>query len=142
MDATPSNTDMLIRIEVAKLPAICLGDCCLGPDCGGNITATDIPCWECIGILGDSWKPTTDCGCDLTCPEDVCYNFCPECCDGFDNDGDGNIDCPYDEECACCCDFKEGDSDPTPCVPELPSVVLISVGLLMLAGYARMRRKD
>ena len=142
MDANPGNTDMLIRIEVAKLLAICLGECYPEPDCEGTVTAMDIPCWECIGILGDSWKPTTDCGCDLTCPEDACYNFCPECCDGFDNDGDGNIDCPYDEGCACCCDFTECDSDPAPCVPELPSIVLISVGLLMLAGYVRMRRKD
>ena len=138
----PGNSDMLIQIDVEKLPAICLGDCYSEPDCGGDVTAMDVPCWECIGILGDSWKPTTDCGCDLTCPEDACYNFCPECCDGFDNDGDGTIDCPYDEECACCCDFTEGDSDPTPCVPELPSVVLIPVGLMMLAGYVRMRGKE
>jgi hypothetical protein len=142
MDANPSNSEMLIQIDVAKLPAICLGDCYSEPDCGGDVTATDIPCWECIGILGDSWKPTTDCGCDLTCPDDACYNFCPECCDGSDNDGDGTIDCPYDEECACCCDFTEGDNDSTPCVPELPSVVLISVGLMMLAGYVRMRREN
>jgi hypothetical protein len=142
MDATPGNTDMLIRIEVNKLPAICLGDCYLELDCEGDITAQGIPCWECIGQLGESWKPTTDCGCDLTCPEGACYNFCPECCDGFDNDGDGTIDCPYDEGCACCCDFTEGDNDSTPCVPEMPSIVLISVGLLMLAGYARVRRKD
>ena len=142
MGATPDESDMLIRVTVNLLPTVCLGDCYSEPDCGGTVTATDVPCWECIGSQGDSWKPTTDCGCDLTCPEDACYNFCPECCDGFDNDGDGTIDCPYDEECACCCDFTEGDSDPTPCVPELPGVVLISVGLMMLAGYVRMRGKE
>ena len=141
MGATPDTSDMTILITVDMLPAICLGTCYSEPDCGGTVTATDIPCWECIGVSGDSWKPTTDCGCDLTCPEDACYNSCPECCDGFDNDGDGTIDCPYDEECACCCDFTEGDSDPTPCVPELATVALVGCGLMLVIGLTRYRRE-
>ena len=39
---------------------------------------------------------------------------CPTCADGFDNDGDGWVDC-YDIGCVCCCDYTEEPEGIEPC---------------------------
>lgn len=49
-------------------------------------------------------------------------------CVAFDTDGDG-----YYDTCRC----MKGE-DP---VPELPTIILFSIGLLVLAGYVVLRRK-
>jgi hypothetical protein len=49
-------------------------------------------------------------------------------CVAFDDDGDGILD-----TCRC----MKGEEP----VPELPSIVLLSIGLLALAGYVGLRRK-
>jgi hypothetical protein len=117
----------------------CLGDCYYNSDCT-ELMAENVPCYECLGAMGGaSWKPTTQCpGRDLQCP-DMCFTECPACCDGIDNDGDGLIDCPADDGCACCCDYTETTESPVPCVPELPTFALASIGILGIALLARKR---
>ena len=132
-------------IGIRARQAFCLGDCynttAIGNNCTGNITATNVSCYECLGKIGVSWRPVTRCpGRDLYCP-DWCFNACPACCDGIDNDADNKIDCPGDDGCACCCDYTETPEEPAPCVPELSTLVLFSIGLLALAGYVGLRKK-
>jgi hypothetical protein len=120
----------------------CLGDCYADPACTGDPTTTNVPCYGCLGPNGaGGWKPTTRCpGRDLWCP-DMCFNECPACCDGNDNDNDGLVDCPDDPECACCCDYTETPEDPAPCVPELPTIALTGIGMLSLVLLAHGRRQ-
>ena len=122
----------------------CLGDCYRLNDCTGVPFETDVPCHVCLGYNpANSWKPTTECpNRDLVCPTGACYTeLCPQCCDGIDNDGDGAVDCPDDPGCACCCDYTEEDdpNDPTPCVPELPTIALMSIGVLGMLLLVRKR---
>ena len=117
---------------------VCLGNC----SSAGTLVATDVPCYECIGVQGDSWEPTTRCpDRELYCEPGASFTVCPNCSDGRDNDDDGLIDCPADEGCACCCDASEEDgSGPEPCVPELPTIALTGTGILSLVLWARSRR--
>jgi hypothetical protein len=123
----------------------CLGDCydtpADGTNCTGKIIAKDIPCYECLGTgMGASWHPTTRCpDRDLYCP-DWCFNECPACADGIDNDKDGLTDCPADDGCACCCDYTEEPDEGEPCVPELPTIALTGIGILSLVLWVRSRR--
>ncbi|CAD6492867.1 MAG: hypothetical protein EMLJLAPB_00390 [Candidatus Argoarchaeum ethanivorans] len=59
--------------------------------------------------------------------------------DQKDNDGDGKTDYPADPECTACLDPSE--TKPLPHVPELPTIVLFSAGLIALAGYIGLRRQ-
>jgi hypothetical protein len=136
-------------------PPECLGDCYSGPvtgspdcyNCTGDLVDTNVPCITCLGVAGQpgiglSWKPTTRCpGRDLWCP-DCCYGECPNCCNGIDDDGDGLIDCPADDGCACCCDYTEEPEEGKPCVPELPTIALTGIGMLSLVILLRRRQRQ
>ena len=118
----------------------CLGDCY---DASGALIASNVPCYECIGIdTGVSWVnypcPIGAGGC--TCPS-MTHEACPQCCDGIDNDMNGATDWPADDKCGCCIDPDERDGTdpcPPPCVPELPAFALVSIGIL---GFAMLTRK-
>jgi C1A family cysteine protease len=119
----------------------CLGDCYAGSDCTGDLIATNVPCYQCLSEYGRYWKPNRDDACfnDVE-PFDLCLNYCPQCCNGFDDDDqDAAIDYPDDDDCTCGLDPSEVEELPP--VPELPTILLFSVGLLVLAGYAMVRRK-
>jgi len=72
----------------------CLGTCCNDSECNDPY-ATDMTCAECIA-LGKYWHPNKDTACFNDTPFDLCLDWCPECCDCLDNDGDTNIDYPAD----------------------------------------------
>ena len=123
-----SLTDIGIRARVS--PEECLGNCYSSTNCTGSIIATNVPCYECINgnggaAGGKSWHRSSH-------GHDWCFNDCPACCDGTDNDGDSHIDYPADEGCACCYDYTETEDTAVPCIPELPSFLLLSIGLLLL----------
>ncbi|GEM_PF-864008 len=118
----------------------CLGDCYSGPDCTGDLVATNIPCYACIGELGAYWKPNQDSACFAeSTPSDLCLSNCPQCCNGIDDDDpDDDIDFPADDECTCGLDPSE--SMPMAPIPELPTIALFSLGLLALTGYVLRKR--
>ena len=140
--------EVTLDITVREIPMpICLGDCYSDQECNeDHLVKQNVPCFECLGPgstggIGESWKPTTRCpNRELDCPPDWCLTECPACCDGWDNDGDGAIDCPADDGCACCCDATE-DGDSEPCVPELATIALVGVGILGIIGIGLRRRE-
>ena len=119
----------------------CLGDCY---NATGTLIASDVPCYECIGVGTDvSWENyefDSPCSPGTTVPRRP-YDYCPECCDGVNNDGDNLIDWPADPECACCLDETEAVDEgcPVECVPELPTLALAGIGILGIALLARKR---
>ena len=113
---------------VSSVSADCLGWCYMDDECKYKAASVKRPCSECTGT-GNYWKYGTG----------PCLNYCPQCCDSKDNDGDGKTDYPADPECTACLDPSE--TEPLPPVPELPTIVLFSVGLLALAGYVSLRRR-
>jgi len=118
----------------------CLGNCYSGSGCTGEPIATNVPCYECIGKSGEYWKPNNDDNCfNGEEPSDLCLNYCPQCCNGLDDDSDGKTDYPNDINCTCGLDPSEATKLPP--VPELPTILLFSIGLLMLAGYVIVRRR-
>ena len=130
------------KVDMAFLlstgPVDCLGECY---DNTGVVVATDIPCYDCINILGVSWKPNKDTACfGSTQPYDMYLDYCPECCNGIDDaDSDMAIDYPEDGECTCGLDPSE--DEPKPAVPELATITLIVVGMISLLGYIKLLRK-
>jgi hypothetical protein len=118
----------------------CWGTCYDGTACEGEPIGI-MNCSECLAESGRVWKPNKDVKCfNTTSPTDLCLDYCPQCCDGVNNnDGDGNIDYPADTECTCGLDPSE--SEPAPPVPELATIVLFGVGLLALVGYVGYRKK-
>jgi hypothetical protein len=120
--------------------AVCLGTCCNDSECTDSF-ATDITCKECCIAMGKYWKPNKDAACFGTDePFDLCLNWCPQCCNGIDDDNDEKADYPLDKQCTCGLDPSE--TDPLPPVPELSTIILSSIGLLVLAGYVVLRRKN
>ena len=137
--------------------SMCLGECYSELNCTGDELGV-MPCWQCLGLsgvapLGKSWEnlPCPMCPCDCKIR---CWNECPECCDGIDNDGDRSIDCDggpaggaRDLECQCCTDLNESIKDPCgqntaePCVPELATFAMFGVGLLLIVGIGMRRRE-
>ena len=123
------------------VPPGCLGDCI---DETGDVIASNVPCYECLVGDGPGVKwinyPCTanDCGC--TC-DPMEHTDCPECCDGVDNDFDGLIDMD-DPKCGCCIDGNETNGDdpcPPPCIPELPTLAFMSIGILGMFLLVRKR---
>jgi hypothetical protein len=118
----------------------CLGTCCNDAACSEPY-ATDMTCKECLDLENKYWHPNKDAACfDGASMPDLYLNYCPDCTDGVDNDDDGNTDFPSDVECTCGLDPSE--VDPLPPIPELPTILLFSMGLLVLTGYVAVRKKD
>ena len=79
---------------------MCLGDCYSGSVCTGESIAINISCSECIVELGGHWKPNKDSACfDGDSTSDLCLNYCPQCCNGADDEPDGTTDYPNDTQC-------------------------------------------
>ena len=119
----------------------CLGTCCADPDCLDPL-AIDITCKECIDVMGGYWHPNLDENCFPVgaVREDLCLDWCPECCDGIDNaDEDVDIDFPADQQCSCGLDPSEWN--PACPIPELATFTLVGIGLMMFAGVV-YRRKE
>jgi hypothetical protein len=118
----------------------CLGTCCNDAACS-EIHEPDMSCKECLDLENKYWHPNKDAACfDGASMPDLYLNYCPDCTDGVDNDDDGNTDFPSDVECTCGLDPSE--VDPLPPIPELPTILLFSMGLLVLTGYVAVRKKD
>lgn len=119
----------------------CLGTCCNDSECTDPF-AENVPCSGCIAA-GKYWHPNKDAACfDDHTPFDLCLDFCPECCNATDDDGDGNVDYPDDINCTCGLDLDEGTKNPVgpdPIVPELPTLALAGIGILGIALLARKR---
>ena len=123
----------------------CLGTCYNGTICEGDVIAENVTCWACLVEADRSWENyefESPCNPGYMVPR-LCYDYCPECCDGTDNDSDGFTDWPNDPECACCLDETEATDEgcPVPCVPELATFTLVGIGLMMFAGVV-YRRKE
>jgi hypothetical protein len=116
----------------------CLGTCCNDSACTQPYQ-TNIPCKDCIN-LGKYWNPNQDSACFAeSAPSNLCLNYCPQCCNGTDDDADTYIDYPSDSECTCGLDPSEWEKLPP--IPELPTIFLFGVGLLTLAGYVLWKKK-
>lgn len=129
-----SNTSF-VNVKTTVIP-ICLGTCCSDENCTQR-NMENVTCRDCIEI-GKHWKPNKDAACfDGEAPFDLCLNWCPQCCDGIENDAipDG-IDL-RDPECTCGLDPSEAEKLPP--VPEVPTCILVCIGLLALLLLVRMR---
>jgi hypothetical protein len=117
----------------------CLGTCCNDPSCT-QTAQTNIRCKDCID-LGKYWKPNQDSACfaEYT-PSDLCLNYCPQCCNGTDDDADTYIDYPSDSDCTCGLDPSEWEKLPP--IPELPTIFLFGLGLLTLTGYVLWKKRS
>ena len=105
----------------------CLGDCYADNGCG-NLIQASVNCSYCINILHGFWKPHKTAECfDESEPLDLCLAFCPQCCNGVDDDFDGLTDYPADEQCTCGLDPSE--ETPLPPIPEMLTLALVSIGL-------------
>ena len=114
----------------------CLGDCYDNPGCTGDIIAEDVPCYECIA-MGGYWKPNKDPACfDDIEPFDICLNWCPECCNGKDDDGDQAVDYPNDPQCVCGLDPSEEELLPP--IPELLTLALVGAGAAAIVVWRRL----
>ena len=163
-DTSKSSTELTvlevkIDIDVRKM---CLGECYTKDNCKGDMIGI-MPCWQCLGLadkkpLGESWT-SIYCSdfCPCPCDESLCWDECPDCCDGIDNDipKDGRVDSDggpygwdfYDPQCMCCLDLNEsapdacGEGDAWPCVPEVATFALVGIGILGIIGIGLRRRK-
>jgi len=121
-------------------PETCLGDCY---NQLGQLIYTNVNCSVCLAESGNKWInnpcPDSDSGCTCLSQE---WTECPQCCDGIDNDNDGLVDWPNDPKCGCCIDENETNGDvscPPPCIPELPTFTLMSLGVLGMLLLVRKR---
>lgn len=130
-----------VYTEIVPTSEPCLGDCYSELNCTGEVVATNITCFECINTIGSSWMPNKDTSCfGENDPIELRLNYCPQCCDGNDNDFDGNIDYPSDEEC----EYGLGVSEthpPRP-VPEPSTIILLVIALPTLGVYVRSSRRQ
>jgi len=117
----------------------CLGTCCNDAECSATVD-TDVTCKDCIDA-GNYWKPNKDAACfDCDAPSDLCLSYCPQCCNGTDDDGDGATDYPADKQCTCGLDPSE--VEPLLPIPEASSIVLVGIGLLGLILMMRWQSKE
>ena len=120
----------------------CLGDCY---NATGVMIASDIQCYECIGIednmTWENYEFDSPCSPNTTVPRRS-YDYCPECCDGIDNgEGDTFVDWPNDPGCSCCLDETEDEDEGCPgsCVPELLTFVFVGLGIFSIVLLMRKR---
>ena len=121
----------------------------------GTVVSENLSCSECFALPvlagANSWSNyefESQCNPGYMVGR-YCYNAsnpCPQCCDGLDNDADSGIDWSEtdagDSWCACPLDNTEDYDEgcPVPCVPEVATVVMVGIGLMMLVGLIRYRR--
>ena len=118
---------------------MCHGTCYNYSDCSDTY-AQNVTCKECVDA-GKYWKPNEDAICFGTeTPRELCLNYCPDCCNGTDDNGDGKVDYPSEDSCTCGLDPSE--DYPMQPIPELPAIVLLSIGLLALVGYTLRKRTE
>ena len=120
----------------------CLGDCYGGWDyeCGRDTIAQNVNCSHCVYDSGGYWKPDNgSSNCFNRTPHDLCINYCVACCNGTDDDRDGETDFPADTNCTCGLDPSE--SEKLPPIPELSTLLLMGTGLLTLAGYFVLKKR-
>ena len=116
----------------------CLGTCCNDTSCTDSF-ATNVNCSSCTAA-GKYWQPNKDTACfNATTPSDLCLSYCPECCDGKDNDTDTYIDYPADAQCTCGLDPSETTASPP--IPEASTIVLMGVGLIAMSVILLVRRR-
>ena len=114
----------------------CLGTCYNNSTCT-DLFAENVSCKECTEA-GKYWHPNKDEACfgDMT-PSDLYLDWCPECCDGDNDDTDDDIDYPADEECTCGLDPSEVAAlNP---IPERSTFLLTSLGILGMVLLTRKR---
>ena len=117
----------------------CLGTCCTDTSCTDSF-ATNVNCSSCTAA-GKYWQPNKDAACfDCDAPSDLCLSYCPQCCNGADDDGDGATDYPADKQCTCGLDPSE--AEPLLPIPEASSIVLVGIGLLGLILLMRWQREE
>jgi hypothetical protein len=125
-----------IEIYASEWPE-CLGNCYEGSTCDGT-PIDEMNCSECLKEAGRMWKPNKDEVCfNGVEPSDLCLDWCPECCDGINNDEDDDTDYPADQECTCGLDPSETTSGPP--IPELTTLAFMSIGILGLLLLVRKR---
>ena len=132
----------LAGTTVSAQPAECHGSCYGGTDseCHRDTIATNVNCSDCVYDLVGYWKPDNGSSdCFNRTPHDLCINYCVECCNGTDDDVDGQIDFPNDTDCTCGLDPSE--SEKLPPIPELSTFLLMGIGLLALAGYFVQKKR-
>jgi len=117
----------------------CLGTCCNDSSCTDSF-ATNVNCSSCTAA-GKYWQPNKDTACfNATTPSDLCLSYCPQCCNGTDDDSDGATDYPADKQCTCGLDPSE--TEPLLPIPEASSIVLVGIGLLGLILLMRWQREE
>ena len=116
----------------------CLGTCCNDTSCTDSF-ATNVNCSSCTAA-DKYWQPNKDTACfNATAPSDLCLSYCPECCDGEDNDTDTYIDYPAYAQCTCGLDPSETTALPP--IPEASTIVLMGVGLIAMCVMLLVRRR-
>jgi hypothetical protein len=140
-EQTITSDSELTHEEFVLQTTTCAGDCYEGTVCEGTLIMENVNCLVCLTETGRSWKPKKSSNCfGSTAPFDLCLTYCPQCCDGIENeDSLDGIDYLGDPDCTCGLDPSE--AAPAPPVPERPTIILFLIGLLALAGYAVLSRQ-
>lgn len=120
-------------------PPQCLGTCYVGT-CDGELVGETgkMNCSECLKETGRVWKPNIDTVCfGNTTPSDLYLDWCPDCSNSDDDDGDDATDYPADGNCTCGLDPSE--AVPMNPIPELSTFLLTSLGILSIVLLTRKR---
>ena len=121
------EVEIPVELIVSEVLPECLGDCCYDPECQ-ELIESNVSCYVCVNELDGYWKPYPTEACfNGYEPFDLCLRWCPECCNGIDDDSDGAVDFPSDPECTCGLDPSE--EEPAPPIPELLTLALVGVGV-------------
>jgi len=86
-------------------------------------------------MLGGYWKLYQSYACfNGYDHKDLCLDYCPACCDGEENDGDGYVNLTdYD----CTCGLDSSEEQPMPPIPEILTLALVCVGIAIAYGLRK-----